>query len=151
VQSQAAGPLDERLAAAFAPCLSGAPDRPPPVPTVLLGMDTPQVSPEVLASAVFSLVAPAGPDACIGLAADGGWWLLGLRRPDGDLIRGVPMSVSVTGRETCRRLLEAGLEVEHLPVLIDVDTAEDAALVVEQTAASSRFAGTYGELCRLAS
>jgi glycosyltransferase A (GT-A) superfamily protein (DUF2064 family) len=61
------------------------------------------------------------------------------------------MSVPVTGRETCRRLLEAGLDVEHLPVLIDVDTAEDAALVVEQTAASSRFAGTYGELCRLAS
>jgi glycosyltransferase A (GT-A) superfamily protein (DUF2064 family) len=151
VQPQVAGPLDVRLAAAFDPRPARAPYRPPAVPTVLVGMDTPQVSPEVLASAVFSVVGPTGPDACIGLATDGGWWLLGLRRPDGDLLRGVPMSVPVTGRETCRRLLQAGLDVEHLPVLTDVDTAEDAAVVVEQTAASSRFAVTYDDLGRLAS
>jgi glycosyltransferase A (GT-A) superfamily protein (DUF2064 family) len=151
VQSQVAGPLDERLGSAFDGHPADGAGPPPSVPTVLVGMDTPQVSPGILASAVSTLVAPAGPDACIGLATDGGWWLLGLRRPDGDLLRGVPMSVAVTGRETCRRLLEAGLDVEHLPVLTDVDTAEDAAAVAGQTSPSSRFGGTYRDLARLAS
>lgn len=49
----------------------------------------PQVTPELL-----TLVAAAlqRTDAVFGPASDGGYWLLGLRRPDPSLLIGVPMS-----------------------------------------------------------
>ena len=84
---QVAGPLDVRLAAAFA-AAAGA-------PALLVGMDTPQLMPQHLTTAGEALVRP---DACLGLAADGGWWGLGLNRPDPDLVLGVPCSLATTGR-----------------------------------------------------
>lgn len=149
VVPQTSGALDERLAGAFAAAAEPTTGT-GPVPAVLVGMDTPQASQDVLAAAVACVVSPAGPDACIGLAADGGWWLLGLRRPDPALLSGLPMSTPRTGAETCRRLVEAGLTVESLPVLRDVDTAADAALVAGQ-APGSRFAAVHDELQRWAS
>ncbi|MEU9836863.1 TIGR04282 family arsenosugar biosynthesis glycosyltransferase [Streptosporangium sp. NPDC048047] len=123
--------LDERLAAAFDDA-----HRAHPEPVVLIGMDTPQVTPSLLMSAMDELVRC---DAVFGPAADGGFWLLGLRRPDPALLLGVPMSLPVTGAEQLRRLRAAGLSVGLLPSLRDVDTAEDAAAVAAE-APSSRFA-----------
>ncbi|RDD89320.1 DUF2064 domain-containing protein [Streptomyces parvulus] len=114
VVPQCAGGLDERLAAAFAGC-SG--------PALLVGMDTPQVTPDLLD------VDFAGCDAYFGPAEDGGFWALGLARPDPALLRGVPMSTPVTGAVQRERLLAAGLRVRDLPPLRDVDTADDARAV----------------------
>ena len=60
------------------------------------------------------------------------------------------MSTSFTCAATERRLKEAGLEVGTLPLLTDVDTAPDAALVAAQ-APSSGFAHAYRQLRELAS
>lgn len=49
--------------------------------TVQIGMDTPQLSASALVAAAAMVVAGDGPDAVLGLAEDGGWWLLALRRP----------------------------------------------------------------------
>jgi glycosyltransferase A (GT-A) superfamily protein (DUF2064 family) len=114
VLPQCAGGLDERLADAFAHCAG---------PALLIGMDTPQVTPELLA------VDFAGCDAYVGPAEDGGFWALGLARPDPALLRGVPMSTPVTGAVQRERLLAAGLRVRELPRLRDVDTADDARAV----------------------
>ncbi|MFD0691277.1 DUF2064 domain-containing protein [Actinomadura fibrosa] len=57
-------------------------------------MDTPQVTPALLGRARRAL---ARRGAVFGPAADGGFWLLGLRRPDARLLRGVPMSRPDTG------------------------------------------------------
>jgi glycosyltransferase A (GT-A) superfamily protein (DUF2064 family) len=141
VRPQVSGGLDERLAAAFA----AAQD----LPTVLVGMDTPQATPEVLGEAVTMLLGP-GADACLGLATDGGWWLLGLRRPDPALLLGLPMSTPATGAATRARLQDAGLRIADLPVLRDVDTAADAAVVAEQ-APGTRFAAVHDRLLRRAS
>ncbi|KAB1149460.1 DUF2064 domain-containing protein [Streptomyces luteolifulvus] len=111
VVRQCAGGLDERLAAAFADCAG---------PALLIGMDTPQVTPELLA------VDFADCDAYFGPAEDGGFWALGLARPDPALLRGVPMSTPVTGEVQRQRLVGAGLRVRELPRLRDVDTAADA-------------------------
>jgi rSAM/selenodomain-associated transferase 1 len=146
VRPQGAGELDRRLAHAFA----GADDPYRDCPTVLIGMDTPQVSPEVLTEAVASLLMPSGPDACLGLASDGGWWLLGLRRPDPTLLLGLPMSTSTTGAATAARLRAADLTVSDLPVLCDIDTADDADLVAAQIP-GSRFARLHTRLTRLVS
>jgi len=127
---QCAGPLDERLAAAFA-AVSG--------PALLIGMDTPQVTPALLT------VDWGMADAAFGPAADGGFWALGLRTPDPALPRGVPMSTAATGAIQRARLLAAGLRVLDLPQLRDVDTAADALAVARQVP-RSRFAARTREL-----
>ncbi|MFF2361927.1 DUF2064 domain-containing protein [Streptomyces sp. NPDC058122] len=114
VVRQCAGGLDERLAAAFAGCDG---------PALLIGMDTPQVTPALLT------VDFADCDAYFGPAEDGGFWALGLAEPDPELLRGVPMSTSTTGAVQRRRLVGAGLRVRDLPRLRDVDTAADATAV----------------------
>jgi len=130
VVPQVAGALDERLGAIFDGCTE---------PAVLIGMDTPQVSAEVLAP-IFAPW-PDDVDAWFGPAADGGFWALALREPDGDLIRGVPMSRDDTGQRQLDRLRAAGLTVRILPTLTDVDHIEDA-YEVAAIAPSGRFAAT---------
>jgi glycosyltransferase A (GT-A) superfamily protein (DUF2064 family) len=127
---QRGGPLDERLAAAFA-AVRG--------PALLIGMDTPQVTPGLLD------VDWRAADAAFGPAADGGFWALGLREPDPALLRGVPMSTPATGAIQRARLISAGLRVAELPQLRDVDTAADA-LAVARKAPRSRFAARAREL-----
>ncbi|MEU3312092.1 DUF2064 domain-containing protein [Streptomyces sp. NPDC006656] len=124
--------LDERLAAAFADCAG---------PALLIGMDTPQVTPALLAPAlVFDAF-----DAWFGPAADGGFWALGLAGPDPALLLGVPMSVPGTGAAQHERLRRAGLRTGLLPRLRDVDTAADAAEVAA-LAPAGRFAALHRQL-----
>ena len=131
--------LDERIAAAFDDAYAVA-----PVPVVLIGMDTPQVTPGLLETVARPL-ATGEADAVFGPAADGGFWLLGLRRPDPQLILGVPMSADHTGQAQLDRLRAARLRVRQVPELTDVDTAQDAARVALE-APGSRFAATLAML-----
>ncbi|MFD7059796.1 DUF2064 domain-containing protein [Streptomyces sp. NPDC059906] len=124
VVPQCAGGLDARLAAAFAGCTG---------PALLIGMDTPQVTPGLLDVDFCDC------DAYFGPAEDGGFWALGLARPEPALLRGVPMSTPVTGAVQRERLLAAGLRVRDLPALRDVDTAADARAVAA-LAPDGRFA-----------
>ncbi|MBO3751413.1 TIGR04282 family arsenosugar biosynthesis glycosyltransferase [Streptosporangiaceae bacterium NEAU-GS5] len=143
VLAQRGDGLDERLANAFSDAYRAL-----PAPVVLVGMDTPQLTPALLGAALARLTTC---DAVLGPAADGGFWLLGLRRPDPGLLLGVPMSQPTTGSEQLGRLRAAGLSVALLPELVDVDTAADAVTVAAQ-APGSRFAATlaaYGSPGRL--
>ncbi|WP_213813701.1 DUF2064 domain-containing protein [Glaciihabitans sp. dw_435] len=115
VVHQPSGTLDERLGAIFDTCDG---------PTVLIGMDTPQVSSAHLAPAFQRW--PDDIDAWFGPATDGGFWALGMAEPRGDLIRGVEMSKASTGRDQLARLTGAGLRVGMLPWLTDMDTIGDA-------------------------
>ncbi|PWI41512.1 DUF2064 domain-containing protein [Streptomyces sp. ICBB 8177] len=130
VLPQAGGGLDERLAAAFAAHADG--------PALLVGMDTPQITTDLLAP-VLAPDAWRECDAWFGPARDGGFWALGLAAPDPALLRGVPMSTDHTGAVQRARLTGAGLRVRDLPRLRDVDTAADATAVARQ-APGSRFA-----------
>ncbi|MEP6478386.1 MAG: DUF2064 domain-containing protein [Rhodoglobus sp.] len=125
---QVGGSLDERLAAIFDGCTE---------PTVLIGMDTPQVTAEHLHPAFTAW--PDDVDAWFGPASDGGFWALGMREPRGDLIRGIPMSQDDTGAKQLERLVAAGLRVGTLPMLDDVDTMDDARRVAA-SAPLTRFA-----------
>jgi uncharacterized protein len=121
--------LDERLAAAFGDAGT---------PAVLVGMDTPQMTPALLSSAVDSLW-EVGTDSVLGRAEDGGWWCIGLRRADPRVFLGVPMGTSFTGAVQLQRLLTLGLRCTELPRLRDVDDFEDA-VAVAATIPGSRFA-----------
>jgi uncharacterized protein len=135
VMPQCGGPLDERLAHAFAAATG---------PALLIGMDTPQITPELLT------VNWQAADAVFGPAADGGFWALGMRVPEPSLVRGVPMSTASTGSIQRARLLAAGLRVTDLPELRDVDTAADAVVVAGQ-ATQGRFAARARELAAILS
>jgi rSAM/selenodomain-associated transferase 1 len=136
VIGQQGGGLDERLAGAFATAYAMA-----PLPMILIGMDTPQVTRGLLEDAATSLVSGEA-DAVFGAAEDGGFWLLGLSRPDRSLLAGVPMSVPETGRVQLERLASAGLRVALAPRLTDVDMFDDAKRVAGQIP-DSRFAAAF--------
>jgi uncharacterized protein len=109
----------------------------PGTPVLQVGMDTPQLRVALLTSALLRL---READAVLGPAADGGWWALGLQRPeDAHVLRTVPMSQPDTGARTLGALHDIGLRVEILPVMSDVDTMDDAVAVAAQ-APDTRFA-----------
>lgn len=138
VVPQCEGGLDARLAAAFGECDG---------PALLIGMDTPQVTPQILAPALSPEGCGAG-RAWFGPAADGGFWALGLAEPVPELVRGVPMSTPGTGEIQRQRLVDAGLTVGDLPTLRDVDTAHDAGQVAGH-APNSRFAAEVARIARV--
>jgi rSAM/selenodomain-associated transferase 1 len=122
VLSQRGTGLGERLAAAFAD-VGG--------PALLIGMDTPQVTTALLLGASARLAQPHT-DAVLGLAADGGFWAVGLRQPDARLFLGVPMSRADTGARQLARLRHYDRRVALLARLVDVDDMETARTVARQ-------------------
>jgi glycosyltransferase A (GT-A) superfamily protein (DUF2064 family) len=113
------------------------------LPVVQIGMDTPQVTAEILSAAVEPLLRD-GCEAVLGPAEDGGWWALGLRDPHrAGVLREVPMSRDDTGELTMRALATYGLGTEPLTLLSDVDTMADAQRVA-RLRPGSRFAAAVG-------
>jgi glycosyltransferase A (GT-A) superfamily protein (DUF2064 family) len=77
------------------------------------------------------------------MAADGGWWVLGLHSPiDADVLRAVPMSRDDTGAVTLRALRDTGINVTLVDELRDVDTIDDLAEVRYASPPGSRFVQT---------
>ena len=113
-------------------------------PALLVGMDTPQITPGLLATAGEQLCV-GGTDAVLGLAEDGGWWAIGLTRAEPAVFEGVPMSTAETGAAQRAALERRGLRTTELPTLRDVDTLEDA-IAVAELAPDGRFAATLERL-----
>lgn len=112
-----------------------------PGPVVQVGMDTPQVTAELLRAAASGL---REHDAVLGPAEDGGWWVLALRDPGrASVLRDVPMSTATTCADTRRALIEAGLDVGTTETLRDVDEVADADAVA-RLRPGSRFAEAWG-------
>jgi rSAM/selenodomain-associated transferase 1 len=133
VLAQRGDGLAARLAAAFSD-VGG--------PALLIGMDTPQVTTRQLDAGLRALDRA---DAVFGPALDGGYWAIGLRRPDPAVFRDVPMSVPTTAAVQRARLAALALETVDLPPLIDVDTIADARRVAA-AAPATRFARTLGRV-----
>jgi rSAM/selenodomain-associated transferase 1 len=126
--------LDQRLAAAFEDLRD--------TPTLIIGMDTPQVTSALLDDALAAL---HHYDAVLGPVADGGYWCIGLRHADPRALLGVPMSADDTLAAQRRRLDELGLTVAEVGALVDVDTIDDAARVAA-LAPETRFARAFAGL-----
>lgn len=110
-----------------------------------IGMDTPQITADLLCHGIDTLGGP-DIDAVLGPAADGGWWALGLRDArQAGVLRTVPMSTAHTCQDTLDALRGAGMRVGLLPELIDVDTLADAELVAG-SAPNGRFARAFRQL-----
>jgi len=133
VIAQQGNGLSERLAAAFASL--GA-------PTLLIGMDTPQVTPALLDAALRATVEHG---SALGLTADGGYWAIGLGRTDPTVFEGVPMSTRETGARQLERLRDRGFTPAMLPTLVDADD-HMSARAVARSSPGTRFAQTLDAL-----
>jgi glycosyltransferase A (GT-A) superfamily protein (DUF2064 family) len=72
----------------------------------------------------------------LGPCEDGGYYLIGLRRPQPRLLREVRMSTPDVLRDTLAIAAELGLRVAMLPTWYDVDTAAELARLCEELRAA---------------
>lgn len=106
-------------------------------PVLQIGMDTPQVTADLLASCTRELL---GGSAVLGMARDGGWWVLGVHSAATAMcLREVPMSRPDTGELTLAALRGSGVNVVLLPELADVDTIDDVDAVRQACGPGARF------------
>ncbi len=110
-------------------------------PVVQVGMDTPHMSPKLLAAVARCVERRRQP--VLGLADDGGWWVLATATPSVvDRLPDVAMSRSDTGIATHRAIRLTGRIPVIAPRLGDIDTADDAALAASR-APHTRFAQAW--------
>ncbi len=112
--SQGSGDLGQRMGRVMAAL--------PPGPVVIVGADIPDIRAADVARAFRLLGAH---DAVVGPAADGGYWLIGLKRRPRlpDVFGGVRWSSSHALADTLANL-PAGHTVAYLDELADIDDAE---------------------------
>jgi uncharacterized protein len=94
-------------------------------PAVVIGTDCPTLTPAHLHEA--AQVLRDGTDAVVIPAEDGGYVLIGSRRPQPGLFHGMTWSTDTVMAETRRRLARDGLTWQEPALLWDVDRPEDIA------------------------
>jgi len=112
---QGPGDLGQRLRSAFERA-----HREGATATVIVGADAPDL-PAARVQEAFGALADA--DATIAGAEDGGYVLIGLRRPASELFREIPWGGPGVAQATRRRARDAGLSLVELPPWRDVDDA----------------------------
>ncbi len=111
--------LSERLYQATAYCLTEAGyDQ-----AVIMDSDSPTLPAQNLCQAFTALDGPA--DVSLGPCDDGGYYLIGLKRPAPDLFLKVTMSTTQVVADTLARARDNGLCVDMLPTCYDIDYIDD--------------------------
>jgi rSAM/selenodomain-associated transferase 1 len=100
---------------------------------ILIDSDTPTLPVGLLEDAV-TLAASGAYDLVLGPSDDGGYYLIGLRRPRAELFEGMPWSTPAVFEETLRRADALGLRTAQLAPWYDVDTAVDLARLTAELA-----------------
>ncbi len=93
---------------------------------VIVSSDTPFLDAGEIDEASEWLVATPG-RSLFGPACDGGYYLIGLTRPDPSLFRGIAWSTPGVGAMTLQRMNDAGLDVRKATTRFDIDDAADLA------------------------
>ena len=91
---------------------------------ILIGTDAPALDAAYLRSASAAL---ADHDAVFGPATDGGYTLVGLKRPADELFQGITWSTPQVMAQTRHRIAQLGLRCAELPALSDIDEPADLA------------------------
>ena len=99
---------------------------------VIINSDGPTLPPSHLKAAFVALAGEV--DVVLGPCDDGGYYLIGVKRPVPRLLREVQMSTPNVTAETLALADEEGIRVELLPVWYDVDAAASLARLVEELA-----------------
>ena len=131
---QGEGDLGERMARAFDRVLFTHDQ------ALLIGTDAPQLDAAYLRAAATALNTA---DAVFAPAADGGYALVGLRRPAPELFTGMRWSHDQVMAHTRERLAALGLRHVELPVLHDIDEPADLCLLPAQWLRDAESARSY--------
>jgi rSAM/selenodomain-associated transferase 1 len=106
---------------------------------LLVNGDSPTLPASFLVEAIALLRRP-GDRMVLGPAADGGYYLIGLKHPHRHLFTGVPWGTETVARCTLQRAAEIHLEAVQLPEWYDIDDAETLGwLRAELAGRSDRF------------
>lgn len=89
---------------------------------VLTGADIPALNSAIIAKAFATL---DHADIVIGPAADGGYYLIGMKEPHGEIFYGIPWSSGEVLKQTVRVIEDQKLQYQSLITLSDLDTASD--------------------------
>ena len=118
VFEQPSGDLGERMSHAFESAWSqGRPF------CLLMGTDIPLLGVPQILEGVRLL--RSGADAVMLPTEDGGYGMIGLRSPAPEIFQNMPWSTTEVAKRTTERLEQMGRSVCSLPMLWDVDRAED--------------------------
>jgi uncharacterized protein len=115
--AQSSGDLGARLHAAFTDAFAQGSTR-----VVIIGSDCAELEVADIQAAWRAL---RSHHVVLGPARDGGYWLIGLRRPEPALFREMAWSTPDVFRETVDRIRSNNLSLFLLPERSDVDTIED--------------------------
>jgi uncharacterized protein len=117
VTGQGDGDLGDRMARSFQSAFAAGVHR-----AAIIGSDCPDLDTAILAQAFDALTLA---DLVLGPAADGGYYLIGLRRPIPELFLGIAWSTAQVQQQTIAIAHRLNLAIALLPVLSDIDTPDD--------------------------
>lgn len=107
----------------------------------LINSDSPTLPASFLEQAIDALRLP-GDRVVLGPTGDGGYYLIGLKKPNRRLFTDIPWGTGHVTDRTIERAVELDLEVSMLPEWYDVDDAESLEWLREELAGNfSRFKG----------
>ena len=118
IRAQPAGDIGARMHAAFVHHCARS-----PAPLLLIGTDCPVLDAAHLREAARRLL--AGDEAVFTPAEDGGYVLVGLRRPVPELFENIAWSTAQVMAQTRERLQRLGLRYSEMPTLWDMDRPAD--------------------------
>ncbi|MGH7889035.1 MAG: TIGR04282 family arsenosugar biosynthesis glycosyltransferase [Thermodesulfobacteriota bacterium] len=109
--------LGERMSNAFREVFSHGAGK-----TIIIGTDCVEISDEIISQAfdVLDLV-----DVVLGPAEDGGYYLLGLKKPAPKIFDDIDWSTELVLNQTLRKIEEQGLRFVLLKKLRDIDTVNE--------------------------
>ncbi|MCY4339605.1 MAG: TIGR04282 family arsenosugar biosynthesis glycosyltransferase [Gammaproteobacteria bacterium] len=117
LQTQSGADLGARICAAMTQTLASYRH------VLLVGSDCIDLSPEDINLALEQLA--AGSDVALGPAFDGGYYLIGLSRPQRRLFEGINWGTDRVLQQTRKRVAQLGLSLFELPQRRDLDRPED--------------------------
>lgn len=97
---------------------------------VIMDSDSPTLPSAYLVQA-FDILAQ-GADVVLGPCDDGGYYLIGIKKPAPRLLREVQMSTPTVAAETMALAKEEGLNLVTLPAWYDIDSVESLARLIEE-------------------
>lgn len=104
----------------------------------LVNSDSPTLPVGYLVSAATALSVP-GDRMVIGPAADGGYYLIGMKHPHPGLFEDIAWSTDQVFTQTLARAETLGLSVFELPTWYDVDDAESLQTLIDEVVAGKPF------------
>jgi rSAM/selenodomain-associated transferase 1 len=127
--------LGERLANVMSECLGNAWER-----LVIMDSDSPTLPAPYVANA-FDALGKA--DVVLGPCVDGGYYLIGVKRPQPRLVREVKMSTSNVLRDTLAIAREENLTVALTERWYDIDTANELEQLRKELRSAKNGTGRY--------